>query len=77
MLALMQLLTCYKAWVNNYTPNWVCPWQDKYSIYVTQNELRVVKSGADSSLFTFSTEEECKNFLETFQDLLEQAKPLL
>lgn len=77
ILALMQLLVCYKAWVNNYTPDWTCPYHDKYCICVGENKLDVVKSDFISRLFTFPTEKKCRNFLTTFRDLLEQARPLL
>jgi hypothetical protein len=75
MLALMQLLVCYKAWVGDWKPTWNLE-RAYYSILATQDKL-VVASKLYQTIFAFPTKELGERFCNVFTELLEQAKPLL
>jgi hypothetical protein len=76
MLALMQLLTCYKAWVGNWKPDWSTDYT-KYCIHVNNGELVRGNFTSMQHILAFPTLDIRDKFLETFKDLLEQAKPLI
>jgi hypothetical protein len=76
MLALYQLLVCYKAWVGDWKPNWIES-HIKYCIYVRGEEIIRGNFTSTYNLLAFPTLDIRDKFLETFKDLLEQAKPLL
>jgi hypothetical protein len=76
MFALMQLLTCYQAWVGDWKPDWDdC--HPHYVITVIQNQLVRESYISANKLLAFPTEEMCDDFFHAFKDLLEDAKPLL
>ena len=65
-----------RNWVGNWKPDW--KGSDLISIIV--NNRNCIKSGGSyyvNSPLSFPTEELCNEFIKTFEDLLEQAKPLL
>jgi hypothetical protein len=74
MLALMQLLVCYKAWVGNWEPDWKNLDMKKYCIFPDYNMIETVTT---QRTLAFPTEKMANKFLNTFKDLLERAKPLL
>jgi hypothetical protein len=77
MLALMQLLTCYKAWVGDWKPDWKNH-VSKHCIYVENGRLqkRTWVSSSQHPLI-FPTADMRDKFFETFKNLIKQAKPLL
>jgi hypothetical protein len=76
MLALMQLLVCYKAWVGDWKPDWSTDYT-KYCIHVNNGELVRGNFTSMQHILAFPTLDIRDKFLETFKDLLEQAKPLI
>jgi hypothetical protein len=80
MLALMQLLVCYKAWIGDWKPDWENDWEsDPYKFYIRADMYRITLGATKNEwhIFTFPTEEMANRFLDTFKALLEKAKPLL
>jgi hypothetical protein len=77
VLALMQLLTCYKVWVGDWKPNWKDLGTTKYGIYVDYNTPQRAWNVTSQRLLSFPTGDMRDKFFETFKDLIEQAKPLL
>jgi hypothetical protein len=76
MLALCQLLICYKAWVKDWVPSAEVP----YSIVVEGSipGYRIIENKEHiQHLLTFPTQELCEDFFKTFKKLIDQAKPLL
>jgi hypothetical protein len=76
MLALTQLLVCYKAWVGDWKPDWTESYT-KYCIRVNNEEVTTGNFTSTHALLAFPTSDMRDKFLETFKDLLKQAKPLL
>jgi hypothetical protein len=76
MLALMQLLVCYKAWIGDWKPDWTADYT-KYCIRVNNEEVVMDRFTGMQHILAFPTLNMRNKFLETFKDLLEQAKPLL
>jgi hypothetical protein len=77
LLALMQLLVCHKAWVDDWKPKTdvFCSY---YGVVNSANQIIVAEySTCDVVILSFPTKEIAKKFLNTFKDLLEQAKTLL
>jgi hypothetical protein len=77
ILALMQLLTCYKAYVGDWKPDWNNIDIIKYCICIDQLQPKRSRSLGVQRVLAFPTVDMRDKFLETFEDLLEQAKPLL
>jgi hypothetical protein len=77
MLALTQLLVCYKAWVGDWKPDWKNLKNDKYCISVQCDKIIRHCVTTTQHILLFPTSDMRDKFLETFKDLLKQAKPLL
>lgn len=74
--AFSRLIKLRKNWVGDWKPDW--KGSDPISIII--NNRNCIKSGGSyyvNSPLSFPTEELCEAFIDTFKDLLEQAKPLL
>ena len=76
-VAFFKLLHLRKAWVGDWKPNWMDRTQKKFTIVVEENELVDGLNTGVSCSMSFPTEEMRDKFIETFKDLLEQAKSLL
>lgn len=76
MLAMAQLCQLRDAWNEGWTPNWKDN-INKYSISVRDGELEESFCVSINRLMTFKTEKLRDEFLDTFRDLLEIAKPFL
>lgn len=74
--ALGKLIQLRDAWVGDWKPNWEKS-NTKYGICNYQNEIDTLEGDFVACLLAFPTEEMCKDFLETFRDLIEQAKMFL
>lgn len=74
--ALGKLIQLRDAWWGEWRPNWNDT-TEKFNIYYAQNVLRVDISVMSSCIFSFPTKEMADDFLETFRDLIEQAKMFL
>ena len=78
MLALCQLLICRNAWWK--VLDWKPDWEDDectYSIDYYRGKILKSKSTGINHILAFPTEETRDKFLETFKDLIEEAKELL
>ena len=76
-VALWKLLSYRKAWIGDWKPDWTNKKQIKFVILRRENEIKKIKCWFISRSMSFPTEEMCKEFYESFKDLLEVAKPLL
>lgn len=78
MLALCQLLVCRNAWWKQlgWKPNWENGFEDKHFI---GNYRGIIDTGMTtwSHILAFPTPEARNKFLETFRNLIEEAKELL
>lgn len=79
LLALSQLLICRNAlWERlNWVPNWKSESQEKYCIVNYRNVVSKMDTGSMNYILAFPTSEARDEFLDTFRDLIEQAKKLL
>ena len=78
MLALCQLLVCRNAWWQQlgWKPDWRSP-EEKYCIYHSSDGVDWKNYTYDCRILAFPTAEVRDQFLETFKDLIEEAKELL
>ena len=74
MLALCQLLICRNAWWKQlgWKPDWSNP-NEKHCITYKGNKIKCY----ESCILAFPTEEVRDQFLDSFRDLIEEAKELL
>ena len=78
MLALCQLLVCRNAWWKQlgWKPDWTGN-KDKYCISICNGKITPQILSSAGSILAFPTAEVRDEFLETFRDLIEDAKELL
>ena len=77
LVAFCKLRKMRKQWIGEWEPDWTDEKQDKYVVYAKLNELTYGIRNIVSAPLSFPTYQVCTEFLETFKDLLEQAKSLL
>ena len=80
MLALCQLLVCRNAWWKQlgWKPDWTGnKEQSKYCIIFFKGRIDKVTNEESSRILAFPTSEVRDQFLDTFRDLIEEAKELL
>ena len=79
MLALCQLLVCRNAWWKQlgWKPDWTDKYAEKYCIFYSCGTVYTIISNCMSYILAFPTAEVRDHFLETFRDLIEEAKELL
>ena len=75
-LALGKLIQLRDAWWGDWRPDWK-EMKYKYCIYNYSNNVRTIFYTTASSILSFPTETMRDDFLETFRDLIEQAKMFL
>lgn len=75
-LALAQLLQLRQAWIGEWKPDWKNS-HTKYCVGQYQSNMMVFNRIDSDSLLSFPTDDMANDFLTTFKDLLETAKPLL
>lgn len=78
MLALCQLLVCRNAWWKQL--GWKPDWEDNFGKFFIYKSCRKVKKGRtcnENHILAFPTSEVRDQFLDTFRDLIEEAKELL
>lgn len=75
-LAFMKLRELRYAWIGDWKPNWKDE-TNKYVIHFVEGEARIAGYQCLSGPMSFPTCEMAANFLESFKDLLGQAKSLL
>ena len=74
--AFSRLIKLRKNWVGDWKPDW----KSGDPIFIIVNNRNSIRSGRSwyvNNPLSFPTEELCEAFVDTFKDLLEQAKPLL
>lgn len=76
-LALAQLLQLRQAWIGEWKPDWKNYDQNKYAVISDSDKLTTNVYGNLHKVMSFPTQEMATDFLNTFKDLLETAKPLL
>lgn len=74
--ALGKLIQLRDAWCDDWRPNWDNG-ENKYCIHSFKSEPGVLDACYRQRILTFPTEEMATDFLETFRDLIEQAKIFL
>lgn len=83
--ALGKLIQLRDAWVGDWKPDWEVEWKQsqlssevrKYTIICYSNELSICYTIWRSNVLAFPTEEMATDFLETFRNLIEEAKMFL
>lgn len=76
-LAMMQLMSLRQAWIGYWKPDWNNYEDDKWGIVYHDNKPAIGVYGNSSRALSFPTEEMATDFMNTFKDLLEVAKPLI
>ena len=77
-IAMMQLMAWRQWWIGDWEPNWSNRRFDKYCIIWNDIYKFVVTPCAiNHASLSFPTQELAKEFMNTFKDLLETAKPLI
>lgn len=74
--ALGKLIQLRDAWVGDWKPDWKEVY-NKYTIINARDRIDLNTAIFDSGALAFPTEEMANDFLETFRDLIEQAKMFL
>lgn len=76
-LAMMQLMSLRQAWIGDWKPDWSCGYSSNYCVVGAGDRFDVCILGKCRYALSFPTIEMAKDFMNTFKDLLEVAKPLL
>lgn len=74
--ALGKLIQLRDAWVGDWKPDWKEVY-NKYTIINARDRIDLNTAIFDSGALAFPTKEMANDFLETFRDLIEQAKMFL
>ena len=77
LAAFSQLLKLRRDWIGEWEHDWSIRGQLRGIIVVNHNRLTASASCTVSHPLTFPTEQMAKEFLETFRDLIEEAKILI
>lgn len=75
--ALGKLIQLRDAWIEDWKPDWNDSNKHKWCIINDTNNLVIGLYGNTSRLLSFPTKEMATEFLETFSDLIEEAKMFL
>ncbi len=76
-LAMMQLMSLRQAWIGKWKPDWTTDIDKKWCIVFNNDKLYADFFVYNAIPLSFPTEEMAKDFMNTFKDLLEVAKPLI
>lgn len=77
VVALCKLIQLRDAWWGNWKPDWENIREQKYCVCVECGKIIIGGWGTYNKVLAFPTQEMRDTFLETFRDLIEEAKPLL
>ena len=79
MLALCQLLICRNAWWKQlgWKPDWSDQKQEKYCIGLIKGKVESTTNEGCNRILAFPSEKVRYQFLDSFRDLIEEAKELL
>lgn len=74
--AFSKLLKLRRDWIGEWEPNWG-KHSEKFILYRSENSVRICSTLITAGGFSFPTEQMAREFLETFYDLIEEAKILI
>ena len=77
LTAFSKLLKLRRDWIGNWEPDWTNYTTCKFIIGCVDNDIKINVRNASVRSFSFPTEQMAKEFLETFRDLIEEAKILI
>jgi len=73
-LAMMQLMSLRQAWIDDWEPDWS---KGTYCVIATNSSIFAAAMVNFTHPLSFPTQEMATDFMDTFKDLLEIAKPLI
>ena len=76
-IAMMQLMSLRQAWIGDWKPDWKDETRVKFIIICLENQVLFQNTYITSRVLSFPTSEMAEDFMNTFKDLLEIAKPLI
>lgn len=74
--AFSKLLKLRRDWIGEWEPDWE-DYNNKFILYKSANEIRVLSTIMTAGGLSFPTKQMAREFLETFRDLIEEAKILI
>ena len=77
LTAFSKLLKLRRDWIGEWEPDWTIPTILKWNLMVNYNTVSVVSYQTLRHSLSFPTEQMASEFLETFRDLIEEAKILI
>ena len=76
-IVMMQLMSLRQAWIGDWKPNWTSGHSDNYCIFGAGDRFEMCIFRQCRHALSFPTKEMAEDFMNTFKDLLEIAKPLI
>ena len=76
-IAMMRLMSMRQEWIGDWEPDWNNDTSKKWCIVFQENKLKVDFFIYNALPLSFPTKEMATDFMNTFKDLLEIAKPLI
>ena len=76
LAAFSKLLKLRRDWIGEWEPDWTES-SRKFILYRSENEVRICITSTSAGVLSFSTQQMAHEFLETFRDLIEEAKILI
>lgn len=76
LAAFSKLLKLRRDWIRGWEPIWNKS-SEKFIFYRSENEVRICSTLITAGGLSFPTKQMAKEFLETFHDLIEEAKTLI
>ena len=76
LAAFSKLLRLRRDWIGEWEPDWTDE-STKYIIHIWRNHICFEREHNTSASLSFPTEQMAKKFLDTFRDLIEEAKILI
>ena len=77
LAAFSKLLKLRRDWIGEWEPDWETTSTNKYVIECIENRIRTYTQWTYARSLSFPTEQMAKEFLETFRELIEEAKILI
>lgn len=77
IVAFSKLLKLRRDWIGEWEPDWETTSTNKYVIECIENRIRTYTQWTYARSLSFPTQQMAKEFLETFCDLIEEAKILI
>jgi hypothetical protein len=76
LAAFSKLLKLRRDWIGEWEPDWT-DYHDKFILYRSENEVSICTTCTTAGGLSFPIKQMAKEFLETFRDLIEEAKTLI